>query len=53
MATDDMIRRMQKLPVVLDLQPVFLETDMHWAVERIGPSARRTATAGRRTARPD
>ena len=34
---DDMIRRMQKLPVVLDLQPVFLETDMHWAVERIGP----------------
>ena len=23
------------LPVVLDLQPVFLETDMHWAVERI------------------
>ena len=36
MATDDMIRRMQKLPVVLDLQPVFLETDMHWAVERIG-----------------
>lgn len=37
MATDDMIRRMQKLPVVLDLQPVFLETDMHWAVERIGP----------------
>ena len=37
MATDDMIRRMQKLPVVLDLQPVFLETDMHWAIERIGP----------------
>ena len=37
MATDDMIRRMQKLPVVLDLQPVFLETDMHWTVERIGP----------------
>lgn len=36
MATDDMIARMQKLPVVLDLQPVFLETDMHWAAERIG-----------------
>ena len=36
MATDDMIRRMQKLPVVLDLQPVFLETDMHWVAERIG-----------------
>lgn len=36
MATDEMIERMQKLPVVLDLQPVFLETDMHWAVERIG-----------------
>lgn len=37
MATDDMIERLKKLPVVLDLQPVFLETDMHWVVERIGP----------------
>lgn len=36
MATDDMIRRMQKLPVAVDLQPVFLETDMHWVSERIG-----------------
>ena len=37
MATDEMIERMKKLPVVLDLQPVFLETDMHWVAERVGP----------------
>jgi len=36
MATDEMIARMTKLPVVLDLQPVFLETDLHWVAERIG-----------------
>lgn len=36
MATDEMIERMKKLPVVLDLQPVFLETDMHWVAERVG-----------------
>lgn len=36
MATDEMVERMKKLPVVLDLQPVFLETDMHWVHERIG-----------------
>ena len=36
MATDEMIERMKKLPVVLDLQPVFLETDMHWVSQRIG-----------------
>ena len=37
MATDEMVERMKKLPVVLDIQPVFLETDMHWVIERIGP----------------
>lgn len=36
MATDELIERMKKLPVILDLQPVFLETDMHWTEERIG-----------------
>ena len=36
MATDEMIERMKKLPVVLDLQPVFLETDMHWVADRVG-----------------
>lgn len=37
MATDEMIERMKKLPVVLDLQPAFLETDMHWVADRVGP----------------
>lgn len=36
MATDQMIERMKGLPVVLDVQPVFLETDMHWVAERVG-----------------
>lgn len=36
MATDDMICRMQKLPIVLDIQPIFLETDMLWIKQRIG-----------------
>lgn len=40
MATDEMIERMKKLPVVLDLQPVFLETDMHWVSQRIGEEPR-------------
>ena len=36
MATDEMIERMKKLPVVIDIQPIFLETDMHWIGERVG-----------------
>ncbi len=37
MATDEMVERMKKLPVVLDIQPIFLQTDMHWVGDRIGP----------------
>jgi len=37
LATPELIRRMQQLPVVLDIQPVFFLTDMHWMEERLGP----------------
>jgi len=33
---EDLIKRMKKLPLVLDIQPVFLCTDMHWIQDRIG-----------------
>lgn len=36
MATDEMIERMRKLPLVLDLQPSFLMTDLHWIESRVG-----------------
>lgn len=37
LATPELIRRMRQLPVVLDIQPVFFLTDMHWVEERLGP----------------
>ncbi len=36
MATPELIERMAKLPVVLDIQPTFLMTDLHWIEDRIG-----------------
>lgn len=36
MANPDLIARMQKLPVVLDIQPSFFLTDLHWIKERVG-----------------
>ncbi|KDE73053.1 amidohydrolase [Fusobacterium necrophorum] len=36
MVDDAMIERMKKLPLVLDIQPIFLCTDLHWIEERIG-----------------
>ena len=36
MANPDLIERMTKLPVVLDIQPSFFLTDMHWIKERVG-----------------
>lgn len=32
----DQIRRMKALPVALDVQPVFLMTDLHWIEDRLG-----------------
>ena len=36
LATPELIARMAVLPVVLDVQPVFFLTDMHWVQERLG-----------------
>ena len=36
MVNEDQIARLKKLPVILDIQPVFLNTDLHWVEERIG-----------------
>ena len=37
MVNEEQIARMKKLPLILDIQPVFLNTDLHWIEERIGP----------------
>ncbi len=36
MANPDLIARMQKLPLVLDIQPSFFLTDLHWIKDRVG-----------------
>ncbi len=36
MARPELIERLTKLPVVLDIQPSFLITDLHWIEERVG-----------------
>lgn len=33
---DDLVERMKKLPVVLDIQPVFVSSDFPWVMERLG-----------------
>lgn len=35
-ARPDLIERMQKLPVVLDIQPQFVTSDFPWVIERLG-----------------
>ncbi|ALC89663.1 amidohydrolase [Bacillus sp. FJAT-18017] len=35
---EDLIERAAKLPLVLDLQPVFLQSDFPWVIDRIGTS---------------
>jgi len=32
----DQLERLKKLPVILDVQPVFLCTDLHWIEDRLG-----------------
>lgn len=36
MIDDDLLERMKKLSLVLDIQPIFLCTDLHWIEDRIG-----------------
>ena len=33
---DDLVDRMEKLPVVLDFQPVFVSSDFPWVMDRLG-----------------
>ena len=33
---DDLVERMEKLPVVLDLQPIFVSSDFPWVMDRLG-----------------
>ena len=33
---DDLVDRMEKLPVVLDLQPAFVSSDFPWVMDRLG-----------------
>ncbi|MCM3744866.1 amidohydrolase [Sporosarcina luteola] len=33
---DDLVERMKKLPIVLDIQPVFVSSDFPWVMERLG-----------------
>lgn len=37
MADKEAIERMSNLPLVIDMQPIFLRTDLHWIEDRIGP----------------
>ena len=34
--SDDLVARMEKLPVVLDLQPIFVSSDFPWVMDRLG-----------------
>ncbi|WP_251550674.1 amidohydrolase [Neobacillus muris] len=33
---EDLVKRMEKLPVVLDLQPAFVPSDFPWVIKRLG-----------------
>lgn len=45
MVNDKLIERMKKLPLVLDIQPVFLGTDARWIEDRIGSERAKGAYA--------
>ena len=34
--TEDLVNRMAKLPVVLDIQPMFVPSDFPWVIDRLG-----------------
>lgn len=36
MSTPELIQRMKKIPLIIDIQPSFLESDRHWILDRIG-----------------
>ncbi|MBQ3389999.1 MAG: amidohydrolase [Firmicutes bacterium] len=37
LVNEDIIRRMKKLPVILDIQPMFVSTNVRWSETRVGP----------------
>ena len=37
MSTPELIQRMKKIPLIIDIQPSFMETDRYWILDRIGP----------------
>ncbi|MBK5262402.1 MAG: amidohydrolase, partial [Peptostreptococcaceae bacterium] len=39
----DQLERMKKLPVVLDIQPIFLTTDLYWIESRLGKERVKTS----------
>ncbi|MEL7654376.1 MAG: amidohydrolase [Bacillota bacterium] len=43
MVRKDQLERMKKLPVILDIQPIFLCTDLYWIADRIGKERLNTA----------
>ncbi|MDD3169404.1 MAG: amidohydrolase [Eubacteriales bacterium] len=43
MVRKDQLERLKKLPVVLDVQPVFLCTDLYWIESRLGKNRIKTA----------
>ena len=45
---EDLIARMKKLPVVLDVQPKFVSSDLKWAEDRLGPERVKYAYIWRR-----
>ncbi|MDD4377617.1 MAG: amidohydrolase [Eubacteriales bacterium] len=45
MVDEKTIERMKKLPLILDIQPIFLNTDLHWIEDRIGKERARGSFA--------
>ena len=43
MSTPELIQRMKKIPLIVDIQPSFLESDRYWILDRIGPKRFRHA----------
>ena len=37
LCSEEQLARLKKLPVIFDIQPVFLCTDLHWIEQRLGP----------------
>ena len=45
MTDKESIERMTALPIIIDIQPIFLSTDLHWIEDRIGPERKKTTFA--------